>query len=111
MKIRTFLHLVATANVLASVFASAAPSPVADTTQLPRAMHTEMKDRPKVTVGVHSGDMMGADNRALQAAVDYVASLGGGTVVIGPGEYLMRDSLHLRAQVTVRGTPGQTVLR
>jgi hypothetical protein len=37
--------------------------------------------------------------------------MGGGVVEIGPGEYLMRDSLHLRPQVTVRGTPGKTILR
>jgi polygalacturonase len=42
--------------------------------------------------------------------VDYVAALGGGTVEIGPGEYQMRDSLHLRSFVTVRGTPGKTIL-
>jgi parallel beta-helix repeat protein len=47
----------------------------------------------------------------LQAAVDYLAALGGGTLEIGPGQYLMRDSLHLRSQVTVQGTPGQTVLK
>ena len=70
----------------------------ADTAQqLPRAMHTPMKDRARITVGVRDGDIIGADNRALQAAVDYVASLGGGIVEIGPGEYLMRDSLHLRS--------------
>jgi hypothetical protein len=62
-------------------------------------------------------DFPGADNRALQAAVDYVASLGGGTVEIGPGTYLMRDSLHLRSGVTVCGTanpaggPSLTILQ
>src|SRR5262249_10125400 len=50
-------------------------------------------------------------NRALQAAVDYVAGLGGGAVEIGEGEYLMRDSLHLRSHVTVRGRKGKTILR
>jgi hypothetical protein len=82
-----------------------------DPQQLPRVMHTAMKDRAHVKVGVREGDIIGADNRALQAAVDYVASLGGGVVVIGPGEFIMRDSLHLRPQVTVRGTAKQTVLR
>src|SRR3954462_11536598 len=79
--------------------------------QLPRAMHIEMKNRPHVRVGVKDGDMVGADNRALQAAVDYVAGLGGGVVEIGAGEYSMRDSLHLRANVTVKGAAGKTVLR
>lgn len=57
------------------------------------------------------GDIIGADNRALQSAVEYVASLGGGTVEIGPGVYEMRDSLHLRHNVTVRGAGPETILR
>jgi len=64
-----------------------------------------------ITVGLREADIVGADNRALQAAVDYVAGLGGGTVEIGPGEFLMHDSLHLRSFVTVRGTRGKTILR
>ncbi len=78
--------------------------------QLPRAMHTLMKERPIVRVGVSAGDIVGSDNRALQAAVDYVAGLGGGTVEIGEGTYIMRDSLHLRSHVTVRGQGEKTVL-
>ncbi|MBN2506293.1 MAG: right-handed parallel beta-helix repeat-containing protein [Verrucomicrobia bacterium] len=86
-------------------------SPAAAERQLPRAMHSAMKERPTITVGLRSGDLVGADHRALQAAVDYIAGLGGGTVDIGPGEYLMRDSLHLRPFVTVRGASGRTILR
>lgn len=87
------------------------PSPQADEQQLHRAMHSTMTDLPKITVGREQADLMGTDQRALQAAVDYIAGLGGGTVEIGPGEYLMRDSLHLRSQVTVRGQAGKTCLR
>jgi parallel beta-helix repeat protein len=83
----------------------------AEEEQLPRAMHSRMKERPGIRVGLSDADMVGADNRVLQAAVDYVAALGGGTVEIGPGEFIMRDSLHLRSFVTVRGTPGKTILR
>ncbi len=79
--------------------------------QLPRAMHSKMTERPTVKVGLRDADIVGADNRALQAAVDYVAGLGGGTVEIGPGEFIMRDSLHLRSFVIVRGTAGKTILR
>lgn len=60
----------------------------------------------EISVGFQNADLIGRDNRALQAAVDYVGSLGGGVLSIGPGEFLMRDSLHLRSRVTVRGTPG-----
>lgn len=65
----------------------------------------------RVTVGQANADIVGSDNRALQAAVDYVGNLGGGVVEIGAGKYLMRDSLHLRSRVTVRGAGEQTVLK
>ena len=86
-------------------------SPPPDEQQLPRAMHSKMKDRPKITVGLSDADIVGADDRALQAAVDYLAGLGGGVVEVGEGQFNMRDSLHLRSFVTVRGTKGKTILR
>jgi parallel beta-helix repeat protein len=86
-------------------------APKADERQLAHAMHSAMSELPKVTVGRERADIIGADNQALQAAVDYVAGLGGGVVEIKEGEYVMRDSLHLRSGVTVRGRNGKTVLR
>src|SRR5438105_7322147 len=82
-----------------------------DQQQLPGVMHSRMKESPRLTVGVSDGDLRGADNRALQAAVDYIARLGGGVVEVGAGEFAMRDSLHLRPHVTVRGQGVKTVLR
>ncbi|MBM3882501.1 MAG: hypothetical protein FJ387_22715 [Verrucomicrobia bacterium] len=48
----------------------------------------ELHARPAVsiTVGLRDAEIIGNDNRALQAAVDYVGSLGGGVVEVGPGE-------------------------
>jgi hypothetical protein len=86
-------------------------APKSDEQQLPTAMHSKMSEHPTVTVGRVGTDLIGADNRALQAAVDYVAGLGGGVVEIGEGEYLMRDSLHLRSNITVRGRKGKSILR
>ncbi len=86
-------------------------SPPPEEQQLPLAMHSAMDQLPRITVGPKDADLIGNDNRALQAAVDYIAALGGGVVEIGAGEYLMHDSLHLRPNVTVRGAKGQTVLR
>jgi len=86
-------------------------SPRADEQQLPKKMHSAMKVLPRIKVGHAQADIIGTDNRALQAAVDYIASLGGGTVDVGRGEFIMHDSLHLRPFVTVRGTPGKTILR
>ncbi len=85
-------------------------SPRPQEEQLPKAMHSMMTELPHVTVGKANADMMGNDNRVLQAAVDYIAGLGGGVVEVGAGEYLMRDSLHLRPNVTVRGVKGKTML-
>ena len=82
-----------------------------DEQQLPFSMHSKMDELPSITVGQNNATLIGYDNRALQAAVDYIGSFGGGLVEIGPGDYLMYDSLHLRSNVTVRGTPGKTVLR
>ncbi|MGE3309277.1 MAG: nitrous oxide reductase family maturation protein NosD [Limisphaerales bacterium] len=81
--------------------------------QLPTAMHGAMTDRPRVTVGApgSGSTLAGSDNVVLQAAVDYIGALGGGTVDIGAGEFLMRDSLHLRPGVTVRGQGDATILR
>jgi hypothetical protein len=78
-----------------------------------RYAENELHARPavRVTVGLSDADIIGSDNRALQAAVDYVGNLGGGVVQIGPGEYRMRDSLHLRSRVTVRGAGDRTVLK
>ena len=63
----------------------------------------KMKKNISITVGLKNADIVGSDNRALQAAVDYVAMLGGGTVRVLEGTYLMKDSLHLRSNVTVIG--------
>lgn len=109
------LHAFLMVTTLAAISVQGATSedfsPVESERQLPRAMHSRMDERPRITVGIQSGDIIGSDHRALQAAVDYIAGLGGGTVEIGPGEFLMRDSLHLRPNVSVIGTPGRTILR
>ncbi len=86
-------------------------SPQPEEQQLPKAMHSTMKELPYISVGQESAHLRGNDNRILQAAVDYIAGLGGGVVEIKEGEYLMYDSLHLRCNVTVRGRKGRTILR
>jgi hypothetical protein len=70
-----------------------------------------MAELPRVTVGHTNAELLGTDNRALQAAVDCVAGFGGGIVEIGPGADLTRDSPHLRPQGIVRSTPDRTILR
>ena len=95
-------------RVTTSIWLSVAPwafgAALADEPQNPRIQRIEVR------VGVNAGDLQGSDQRALQAAVDYVAQLGGGTVRIGPGRYLMRNALRLRDHVDVIGIPGETIL-
>lgn len=67
--------------------------------------------RPIITVGDESCDLRGFSNTHLQCAVDRLACLGGGTVVVSAGTFQMADSLHLRSLVTVRGQGAATVLR
>ena len=116
MKTSLFLSLLMSCLVSMAGVVTAAEmekdfSPRPQEQQLPTAMHSQMKQLPVITVGREGADLVGGDNRALQAAVDYIAGLGGGTVEIGEGEYVMYDSLHLRANVTVRGKKDRTVLR
>ncbi|MGC9330091.1 MAG: hypothetical protein ACP5I1_20815, partial [Candidatus Hinthialibacter sp.] len=111
-----FLFTVALCFMISGSVASSQPqavdySPKADEQQLPKKMHSAMEELPAIKVGQDDGDIIGVDNRALQAAVDYIAGLGGGVVEIGEGVYAMRDSLHLRSNVTVRGVEGKTVLK
>ncbi len=106
----TFLLLAGTVLSL-PVDAAIDFSPRPEEQQLPRAMRSKMNEVARITVGQREADIVGNDNRALQAAVDYMAGLGGGVVEIGEGEYLMRDSLHLRSNVVVRGAGVKTVLK
>ena len=64
-----------------------------------------------VSVGIKDADIIGSDNSALQSAVDYVSNLGGGTVLIKAGTYLMNDSLHLKSNVTIVGEGKDTILK
>ena len=105
------------ASPVASGLVRAKPSPAQPST----LMHEAVAEAARISVG-HADeaepgrqyDITGRDNRAIQAAIDTVAALDAGDapriVEIGPGRFLMRDSLHLRSHVTLRGTPGETVL-
>jgi hypothetical protein len=63
-----------------------------------------------ITVGPNKGDLLGTTDRVLQAAVDYVAQLGGGTVQILPGTYRLRNAVYLRSNVRLRGSGADSIL-
>lgn len=74
------------------------------------AHEPDWQQRLAIRVGQNDGDVRGNDHRAIQAAVDYVAHLGGGTVEVLPGEYTLRNSVFLRSGVRLVGAGADTVL-
>jgi hypothetical protein len=64
-----------------------------------------------VTVGPDEGAAIrGGTDKALQAAVEYVARFGGGTVEVLPGTYKLRNSIFLASRIRLIGHGGKTVL-
>ena len=71
----------------------------------------DMSSKTTITVGQNEGDIRGNDDKAIQAAADYVKRLGGGVLQVLPGEYTMYNALHLHSGLTVRGSGSGTVLK
>jgi hypothetical protein len=64
-----------------------------------------------LTVGQDAGDLRGLDDKPIQAGIDYLRRLGGGTLQILPGIYTLRNAIHLAPHITLRGSGTATVLR
>jgi len=111
MRLPFCLHLCAV-----TTFAGIAPAAEAPPITTPRAtsgdtrVEPDWKDRLSVTVGPANADITGNSQRALQAAVDYVARLGGGTVKVLAGTYRLRNAVHLQSKVRLAGEGGKTLL-
>lgn len=69
-----------------------------------KAIEPKWDEKLTITVGPKDADIVGTSHKALQAAVNYVASLGGGTVKILPGEYKLRGSIWLKSNVRILGS-------
>jgi hypothetical protein len=63
-----------------------------------------------VSVGPRAGDFQGAGEKAVQAAVDYVAQRGGGTVRILPGIFRLRNSIYLPSRIRLLGGGPDSIL-
>ena len=102
---------VATAAVARSIPAGD-PPPVTD----PRATDGDERFEPNweerltITVGKKSGDLIGHGDRVIQAALDYVARLGGGTVKILPGTYTFRNAVWMPSRVRLVGSGLDSVI-
>ena len=110
---RNFLTAVAAGSALSWQSAQSAERPPVSN---PRATSGDQIHEPDwevrftVTVGQGRGDLQGSDQRVIQAAVDYVARLGGGTVKILPGRYRFRNAVYLASGVRLIGSGAETVL-
>lgn len=67
-------------------------------------------ERLTVTVGPKDADLVGSTERVLQAAVDYAARLGGGTVHVLPGTYRLRNAVYLASGVRILGSGEDSVV-
>ncbi|MDA1049160.1 MAG: right-handed parallel beta-helix repeat-containing protein [Planctomycetota bacterium] len=67
-------------------------------------------ERLTITVGHKDADLVGHDDRVLQAAVDYVARLGGGTVHVLPGTYTLRCAVSLPSKIRLLGSGAESIL-
>ncbi len=74
------------------------------------AVEPNWASRLTITVGPRDADLVGTDDKALQAAVAYVARLGGGTVRVLPGTYRLRNAVHLASRVRLLGAGQDTIL-
>lgn len=82
----------------------------------PRATSGDTRHAPKwdemftLTVGNDAGDLRGKDQRVIQAAVDTVARMGGGTIKLLPGTFRLRNSVYLCSNIRLEGSGSATVL-
>src|SRR5918996_772917 len=93
----------------AQVLSAADTGPRPPAVTRPRAtsgdpIEPDWKSRIKITVGPDKADIAGSDHRVIQAAVDYLSGLGGGTVQILPGNYRFRNAVKLRTGVRIVGS-------
>ncbi len=108
-------HFLATTGALLSGYSfSAASEPPAVTS--PRATDGDDAHEPDwnqqitLTVGPKNADLIGSDDKVIQAAVDYVARLGTGTVKLLPGTFTLRNAVFLPSKLRLLGSGAETIL-
>ncbi len=70
----------------------------------------DWKSKLTITVGTRDGDIIGNSDRPIQAALDYVARLGGGTVQVLPGLYTLRSAIFIPSGIRLKGSGSETIL-
>ncbi len=74
------------------------------------AREPDWDERLTITVGPHNAVLVGKDDKVIQAAVDYLARLGGGTVHILPGTYTLRNAIYLRSNTRMLGSGADSII-
>jgi len=111
---RHFLQSVG-AIISGSLSAGFAPAAELPHNANPRAIfgdsiEPDWQERLTISVGPGKADLVGENDQLIQAAVDRVARLGGGTVRLLPGTYRMRNSVFLQSKVRLVGSGADSIL-
>jgi len=64
-----------------------------------------------LTVGQTEGDLLGKDDKIIQAGIEYLYRMGGGTLKVLPGVYNLHNAIYLRPDITLKGSGEKTILR
>jgi hypothetical protein len=64
-----------------------------------------------LTVGQTEGDLQGNDDKIIQAGIEYLNRVGGGTLQILPGRYDLQNAVYLHPNIILRGSGEKTILR
>ncbi len=105
------MTMVRAARLMAAAGMDKRPIPVTN----PRAtsgdpIEPNWPERLTLTVGPQKADLVGTNEKAIQAAVDSVARFGGGTVKILPGTYRFRNAVYVQNNIRILGCGPDTVI-
>jgi len=95
--------------------AAASASEDAVPVEIPRAtsgdpIEPNWAERLTLSVGPEKADLVGSNEKVIQAAVDSVARWGGGTVKVLPGAYRFRNAVYLQSNVRILGSGVDSVI-
>ncbi|ODT99062.1 MAG: hypothetical protein ABS79_04965 [Planctomycetes bacterium SCN 63-9] len=63
-----------------------------------------------ITVGPKDADLVGTSEKVIQAAADYLARSGGGTLKILPGTFRFRNAVYLPSKIRIQGSGPDSIL-
>jgi len=104
--------------IVPAICISAVPDAGASNRETAGAQSVTSTNRPMrilqnlvLTVGQNEGDLQGGDDKIIQAGIEYLHRLGGGTLHILPGLYNLHNAIYMHPNITLRGSGEETILR